>query len=100
VNVFTRIRFITPDGRMDFSLKEGAGQAPEGYRPWFDVPARRTANLTVIFGHWSTLGLMTQSRLLALDTGCVWGGHLTAVRLEDRALFQVPCPRERDPSHF
>jgi len=100
VNVFTRIRFIAPDGRMDFSLKEGTEQAPEGYRPWFDVPERRTADLTVIFGHWSTLGLMTRSRLLALDTGCVWGGHLTAVRLEDRALFQVPCPRERDPSHF
>jgi bis(5'-nucleosyl)-tetraphosphatase (symmetrical) len=100
VNVFTRVRFLTPEGAMDFSIKEGAEQAPAGYQPWFDAPDRRTQEVTIVFGHWSTLGLILRPNLLALDTGCVWGGHLTAVRLEDRQVVQVKCPRERDPAHF
>ena len=97
VNALTRIRFVDSDGRMDFSLKEGAGTAPPGLMPWFEVPARRTAGITVVFGHWSTLGLVNRPDLVSLDTGCVWGGSLTAVRLEDRAVIQVPCPRARVP---
>lgn len=100
VNALTRLRFITPEGTMDFSLKEGADQAPPGFVPWFDVPGRRTAGLSVVFGHWSTLGLTLRPELLGLDTGCVWGGHLTAVRLETREVVQIKCPRERDPAHF
>lgn len=100
VNAFTRLRFLTPDGAMDFSIKEGADAAPAGYRPWFDMPGRRTEGIPIVFGHWSTLGLVLRPDLMALDTGCVWGGHLTALRLEDRAVFQVKCPRERDPAHF
>ena len=98
VNGLTRMRFIDAEGGMDFEVKEGADDAPPGLTPWFDVPVRRTADVTVIFGHWSTLGLLMRPNLLGLDTGCVWGGSLTAVSLHDRELFQVKCHRERDPS--
>ena len=92
VNGLTRLRFCTEDGKMEFASKMGTNDAPAGYMPWFDVPDRKTRNDTVVFGHWSTLGLLLRDNLIALDTGCVWGGKLTAVRLEDRALFQVACP--------
>jgi bis(5'-nucleosyl)-tetraphosphatase (symmetrical) len=99
VNALTRLRFCTADGTMEFATKEGAGGAPEGYMPWFEVPGRRTAQQPVAFGHWSTLGLINRDDLLALDTGCVWGGHLTAVRLtpEGREVVQVPCERALQP---
>jgi bis(5'-nucleosyl)-tetraphosphatase (symmetrical) len=97
VNGLTRMRFVTPEGRMDFAVKEGAGAAPDGLLPWFEAPGRRTAGTPVVFGHWSTLGLLRRPDLLALDTGCVWGGCLTAVRLEDRQVFQVACRQARAP---
>ncbi|WP_413458811.1 symmetrical bis(5'-nucleosyl)-tetraphosphatase [Herbaspirillum huttiense] len=97
INAFTRLRFCQADGTMDFAVKEGAAAAPEGLMPWFEVPGRRTEDVTVVFGHWSTLGLVMRPNLIALDTGCVWGGKLSAVRLEDRALFQVQCPQARRP---
>ncbi|MBO9536945.1 symmetrical bis(5'-nucleosyl)-tetraphosphatase [Herbaspirillum sp.] len=97
INAFTRVRFCQADGTMDFSMKEGASSAPEGLMPWFEVPGRRTEDVTVVFGHWSTLGLVMRPNLIALDTGCVWGGKLTAVRLSDRALFQVQCPQAQIP---
>ena len=95
INALTRIRFCTPEGGIDFKIKEGIGAAPPGYRPWFDMPGRRTADVTCIFGHWSALGLTLRTNLIGLDTGCVWGGKLTAVRLSDRALFQVACPESQ-----
>ena len=91
VNVFTRLRFCQADGTMDFATKEGAAAAPKGFMPWFDVPARASADHAIVFGHWSTLGLLMRPKLIGIDTGCVWGGQLSAVRLEDRALFQVQC---------
>ncbi|WP_432240572.1 symmetrical bis(5'-nucleosyl)-tetraphosphatase [Herbaspirillum robiniae] len=97
INAFTRVRFCHADGTMDFAVKESAESAPEGLMPWFEVPGRRTEEVTVVFGHWSTLGLMLRPNLIALDTGCVWGGKLSAVRLEDRALFQVECPQAKKP---
>ncbi|KAF3997440.1 symmetrical bis(5'-nucleosyl)-tetraphosphatase [Glaciimonas immobilis] len=97
VNALTRLRFCTADGTMEFAAKESAGMALPGYVPWFDAPARQTAAVTVVFGHWSTLGLTLKSNLIGLDTGCVWGGKLTAVRLRDRALFQVSCPQAQKP---
>ncbi len=101
VNAMTRLRFCTPDGHMEFQTKEGPGAPPAGYLPWFEVPGRRTASDTVVFGHWSTLGLVQQDRLLGLDTGCVWGGKLSAVRLAahpaGRKLLQVDCPQHRAP---
>jgi bis(5'-nucleosyl)-tetraphosphatase (symmetrical) len=78
INIFTRIRFCHADGRMDFDVKEGAAQAPAHLLPWFALPERRTVGERIAFGHWSTLGLTVTPTLLGLDTGCVWGGRLTA----------------------
>ncbi|WP_230020112.1 symmetrical bis(5'-nucleosyl)-tetraphosphatase [Massilia sp. Bi118] len=99
VNALTRMRLCWPDGRMDFLHKE-SDKGPEGsdLLPWFDVPGRRTADVTVVFGHWSALGLVLRSNLVGLDSGCVWGGKLTAVCLDDRALLQVDCPEYRPHS--
>ena len=103
VNALTRMRFCTRDGQMEFDTKDGTGAAPAGYLPWFDVPGRGTAQVTVAFGHWSTLGEFKRPDLLALDTGCVWGGHLSAVRLDGAAgqrphsLIQVKCQAQQTP---
>ena len=92
VNAMTRMRFCTLDGQMDFKVKGEVTKAPKGYVPWFEVPGRKSADTTLVFGHWSALGLRVEPRLLALDSGCLWGRELSAVRLEDRAVFQVACP--------
>jgi bis(5'-nucleosyl)-tetraphosphatase (symmetrical) len=99
VNALTRMRLCWPDGRMDFMHKE-SDKGPEGsdLMPWFDVPGRRTAGVTVVFGHWSALGLVLRPNLVGLDSGCVWGGKLTAVCLDDRTLLQVDCPEYRPHS--
>jgi len=101
VNALTRLRFCTPAGEMDFNSTESAAQAPAGLLPWFDVPGRRTAGAPIAFGHWSTLGRMNRPDLLALDTGCVWGGCLTAVRfgatLAQREFTHVNCPQAQQP---
>jgi bis(5'-nucleosyl)-tetraphosphatase (symmetrical) len=94
VNAMTRMRFCTPDGIMDFHAKGGLDDAPPGHVPWFDAPGRKSADTTLVTGHWSALGLKIRPNLLALDSGCLWGGQLTAVRLEDRTIFQVACPEE------
>lgn len=100
VNAMTRIRFCTPDGVMEFQSKGETVNAPAGYLPWFEVPGRKSASDTVICGHWSALGLRTTPNLLALDSGCVWGGRLTAIRLEDRRVYGVPCAAARGrPAH-
>ena len=99
VNTLTRIRFCSADGTLDFKTKEGAGGALPGFAPWFDAPGRRTAEQPMAFGHWSMLGLVNQPHLLGLDTGCVWGGALTAVRVDGgrRDLLQVPCKQAQRP---
>jgi bis(5'-nucleosyl)-tetraphosphatase (symmetrical) len=97
INAFTRMRFCHTDGAMDFDLKEGAAEAPEHLIPWFDLPTRQTQDCTLIFGHWSTLGLVLRENLISLDTGCVWGGKLTAVRLTDRMIIQVQSPQHQSP---
>ena len=99
INTLTRIRFCSADGTLDFKTKEGAGAALPGYQPWFDTPGRRTAAQPMAFGHWSTLGLVNRPDLLGLDTGCVWGGALTAVRVDGgrREVFQVPCEQAQRP---
>ena len=91
VNAMTRMRICSAEGRMEFSHKGEPTNFPAGFMPWFAVPQRKSADSTLICGHWSALGLKTQANLLAIDTGCLWGGALTAVRLEDRTVFQVPC---------
>lgn len=99
INALTRLRFCSAAGEMEFATKEGAGAAPEGYMPWFDVPGRATSNITVAFGHWSTLGLISRPNLIALDTGCVWGGCLSAMRVDSgrRELVQVKCEQAQRP---
>lgn len=100
VNAFTRLRFCTADGRMEFATKDNAARAPAGFMPWFDVPGRRTADITVAFGHWSTLGWQGRSDVWSLDTGCVWGGCLSAMRQGDdgqRRLVQVACEQAQLP---
>jgi bis(5'-nucleosyl)-tetraphosphatase (symmetrical) len=96
VNAMTRMRFCSADGVMELRVKGDAEQAPPGFMPWFEVPGRKTRGMPLICGHWSALGLKLKQDLLALDTACVWGGALTAVRLEDRRLFQVRCAQAAD----
>lgn len=99
INALTRLRFCDAEGVMDFKLKDGATTAPPGLMPWFDVPGRRTADVPVAFGHWSTLGLLDRPKLIGLDTGCVWGGHLSAMRIDGlrRELIQVDCDQAKSP---
>ncbi len=101
VNALTRLRFCTAQGAMEFETKEGAGDSPAGFMPWFEVPGRRTASTTVAFGHWSTLGWLGRSDVLSLDTGCVWGGALSALRLGSSSgaheLIQVQCAAAQKP---
>jgi bis(5'-nucleosyl)-tetraphosphatase (symmetrical) len=99
VNAVTRIRFCTADGTMEFASKEGVGAAPAGYMPWFEVPGRKTADVTVAIGHWSSLGLVNRPNLIALDTGCVWGGCLSALRIDGgrREVVQVACAQVAPP---
>ncbi len=100
VNALTRLRFCSADGVMEFAAKEGADAAPPGFMPWFDVPGRQTADVTVAFGHWSTLGWLDRTDVWALDTGCVWGGCLSALRLGSdgqHELIQVKCKQAQTP---
>ena len=98
VNAMTRMRFCTPAGIMDFHTKGETANAPSGHLPWFDVSGRQSQDHVMVTGHWSALGLRLTENHLALDSGCLWGGPLTAVRLEDRQVFQVPCaPGESQP---
>lgn len=94
INTLTRCRFVHADGSLELTVKEGADKALPGTVPWFDAPGRRTAGVTVAFGHWSAIGLQNRHNLLGLDTGCVWGRQLTAMALRprgERELFQVDC---------
>jgi bis(5'-nucleosyl)-tetraphosphatase (symmetrical) len=99
VNAMTRLRFCSADGTLDFAAKGGPDSAPPGFRPWFAHPHRRSAGERIAFGHWSTLGLVDRPDLLALDTGCLWGGALTAARVDGgrREIVQVPCPQAQRP---
>jgi bis(5'-nucleosyl)-tetraphosphatase (symmetrical) len=90
-NSFTRLRICSAQGEMEFRFKGDPERIPAGYLPWFDVPGRASADACIICGHWSALGLKVTPNLIALDTGCLWGGALTAIRLEDRAITRVPC---------
>jgi len=100
INAFTRIRFVDTEGALDLKTKESADKAPKGLVPWFDAPGRMTQGVPIAFGHWSTLGLRQRPDLLALDTGCVWGGQLSAARLIDGQapeIIQVQCPQAQKP---
>jgi bis(5'-nucleosyl)-tetraphosphatase (symmetrical) len=93
INVLTRLRLCTADGRVDISLKGRPPPSPSRLRPWFEHPRRATRDVRVIFGHWSALGLVQLPGVVGLDTGCVWGGALTALDLDaDRPPVSVRCP--------
>lgn len=104
VNALTRLRFCSVDGTMEFTSKDNLDATPAGYLPWFDVPNRATAAITVAFGHWSTLGWLNRPDVLALDGGCVWGGCLNALRLaeagctDEQELIHVECEQVQKPS--
>lgn len=100
VNALTRLRFCTPAGVMHLKATGRPDEAPVGTLPWFDVPGRRSAGSVVAFGHWSQLGLLLRDDVIALDTGCVWGGCLTALRLSadgGREAIQVRCEQAQAP---
>ena len=101
VNALTRLLLCSAEGRMEFDTKDSGATAPAGYLPWFDVPGRQTADDVIAFGHWSTLGWLERPDLISLDTGCVWGGCLSAARIgadaRDRELIQVRCPQALKP---
>ncbi len=96
-NAMTRMRFLHADGSLEFLHKCAPHEAPAGLIPWYDMPARRNRDVRILFGHWSTLGLFRRDDVVGLDTGCLWGGWLTALRLEDGKLFQVRCQARRQP---
>ena len=93
VNAMTRMRFCTRRGKMEFHAK--GAKPPPGYLPWYETRPAKEA--PIVFGHWSQLGLRVDPRATCLDSGCVWGGSLSALRLEDRALYQVGCAGYQAP---
>ncbi len=98
INAFTRMRYLTLDGRLEFKTKCAPEQAPPGLIPWYAAP-REPLGATVVFGHWSTLGRIRLPGALALDTGCLWGGRLTAARLDQAGLplTYEPCSGYQKP---
>ena len=99
VNAFTRMRYCHPDGTLELDAKGQPGTTPSLLLPWFALPSRRPLDAEVVFGHWSTLGVVhwPEHRVWGLDTGAVWGGRLTALDLETRTLTSVDCARYRTP---
>ena len=100
VNALTRLRYCRPDGSMVLKVDDAHQAAREGYLAWYDLPDRQSAVTTIVFGHWSARGLIRRPNVVGLDSGCLWGGKLSALRLTDGALFQVDCPEFRRPKQF
>lgn len=96
-NCFSRLRYCNKHGQMALDEKGPLGSQPADYLPWFEIKDRRTRNDTIIFGHWSSLGFVDSDNVYGLDTGCLWGDSLTALRLEDRQTFSIDCPGVRKP---
>ncbi len=98
VNCFTRMRYCDADGRLDFIHSGPPGSQPKGLVPWFDAPKRKNADMRIIFGHWSSLGYYEGPNCYAIDTGCLWGGQLTALRLGEQVQrFSIDCPEAKKP---
>ncbi|AXK39329.1 symmetrical bis(5'-nucleosyl)-tetraphosphatase [Crenobacter cavernae] len=95
VNAMTRMRMVTRDGEIDLTFKGEREDAPPNLVPWFEAPNRKSAGTPIVCGHWSALGLMLTDDVWAIDTGCLWGGSLTALRLEDLQAFSLPCRANR-----
>lgn len=101
-NCFTRLRYCDTDGNLSLSDKGPPGSQQAGSLPWFDVPGRRSQDTRILFGHWSTLGYVARNNVWALDTGCLWGGMLTAVRLDstEPTPYSYNCRGQQDPNRF
>lgn len=98
VNCFTRMRYCDAHGRMDFIHNGPPGSQPKNLMPWFDAPKRRNANMRIVFGHWSSLGYYEGSNCYGIDTGCLWGGQLTALKLGEQVeRISVDCPEAKKP---
>ncbi|MEJ2141099.1 MAG: symmetrical bis(5'-nucleosyl)-tetraphosphatase [Gammaproteobacteria bacterium] len=102
VNAFTRMRYCDTDGKLDFKKNSTPKVEASDIIPWFDVPERKMKSQRILFGHWSTLGLLKRTDVYALDTGCVWGGQLTALRidLDEPCYISVDCPGDADPGDY
>jgi bis(5'-nucleosyl)-tetraphosphatase (symmetrical) len=98
INVLTRLRFCTADGRVDFKQKGKPDSAPSPWLPWFRVAGRASGAQRIVFGHWSALGFCSERGVLGIDTGCVWGGALTAVNLDDPEAPPVSVPSRQPRS--
>jgi bis(5'-nucleosyl)-tetraphosphatase (symmetrical) len=97
INYFTRMRYCRPDGSLNLRHKENPANAPDNLMPWFKVPERKTEHQQIIFGHWASLaGFANTINVFALDTGCVWGEHLTALKLETQEIFSVESLQKSD----
>jgi bis(5'-nucleosyl)-tetraphosphatase (symmetrical) len=92
VNAMARMRLTSADGALELDYKMGLDRVPPGYMPWYDAPQRASRGVTILFGHWASHGLLVREDVVCLDSGCVWGRALSALRLEDRQLFSCDCP--------
>ena len=92
-NVFTRLRYLDAKGRLDLTCKGSPAKCPSGLTPWFRVPGRKTRDTRIIFGHWSTLGFYSENNVWGIDAGCVWGGKMTVLRLDENGPVstQILC---------
>ncbi len=99
-NCFTRLRYCSPKGELCLNEKSRPREGNKNLLPWFDVSGRKTAGDRILFGHWSTLGLVNRNNAWCLDTGCLWGGSLTALRVEDMQIFQLACQAAQNPAKF
>jgi bis(5'-nucleosyl)-tetraphosphatase (symmetrical) len=98
VNCMTRLRYCTSEGRIDLKIKGPPSDAPPPFVPWFRVPDRASRAVPIVCGHWSTLGLHLDDNVMAIDTGCVWGGRLCALRLDEREPPVLSdCARHQNP---
>jgi len=91
-NYLTRMRFITPEGRLEFGSNGPPDDAPSGFHPWFELQPVKPLKRIQLFGHWAALGHHRNAHAISLDTGCIWGNSLSALRLDDGILFSQPCP--------
>lgn len=101
-NCFTRMRFCHADGTLDFTSNGSPGTIPKDALPWFEVENREDSNNNILFGHWSTLGKINKDNVYALDTGCVWGGKLTALQIDTKTpkYISIDCPAAANPADF
>ncbi|MCL4163561.1 UNVERIFIED_CONTAM: hypothetical protein GTU68_006202 [Idotea baltica] len=93
INCFTRMRYCSIDGKLDFTENRSPGSQTDGLVPWYELPSKLDSNTRVIFGHWSTVGVTSKANIIGIDTGCVWGGKLTAYELDNNRWHKVECPQ-------